>query len=141
MKQVISLIFSGYPPRLFFCTHDGPEVLRLACQVWDSVGGCQSPFSSYLGIGRAIRSEEVEVLRKLFMPRVEEQYFKNLTPEQVQELKKELEDDRVFLELAELPRKWSTNSTTEMLFELARMADSTIEYEPVQNITSIIIYD
>lgn len=138
MNHLISIKFedTNYTPRLYFCTHTATEVLQLAHQVWDSAAGCDIPFERGLGCERAIRPEEVTVLRKLFMYKVDwlkEQY----TPEEFEE---RIKDDRAFLELAEIGTEWDTDTIIRLLFDLAQIADPTIKYELLRNVGNISLY-
>jgi hypothetical protein len=138
MDHLISIKFegTGYTPRLYACTHDARTVERLAHEVWRSANGAGFPFNCGLGCERIIRPEEITVLRKLFMHKVD--WVKDQdSPEEFEEV---IKDDRTFLELAGIGTRWDTDGIISLLFDLAQIADPTIKYKWIQNAGNISLY-
>lgn len=138
MDHLISIKFegTGYTPRLYSCTHAATKVLQLAYQVWNSAADCEIPFNCGLGCERIIRPEEITVLRKLFMHKVDWVKDQN-SPEEFEEA---IKDDRTFLELAGIGTRWDTDGIISLLFDLAQIADPTIKYKWIQNAGNISLY-
>lgn len=143
MKYVLVFEFpgTGYSSRFYTCSHSGNEVMKLAYKVWEDTGvGTIMPFQQGRGLERKVTEMEIEVLRKLFTHRVEQYYPVNPTDPKFDPTVDSAEeyeafvkdgnkfDDRAFLELAEIGTRWSTDTCIRMIFDLAKLADPTVQY-------------
>lgn len=111
----------------------------MAAKVWaeaTGVGSPRLPFEQGHGVEREVTAEEIKVLRKLFMHRLDwtKRYH---TPEEFENI---VADDRVFLELSEIGTRWDTSSSIVMIFELAKLMDPTITYESLKRYASVSLY-